>query len=146
MIRQYFARYQKESGRIMIDAAWISCPEDQVDRQLSCQPLVEGEALIRCEEPALHTRHWVVGHPDTPTLAERPEISFSKTEIAADGEDTATLSLPEPFTVEVDGVRHSVDTAPYTVAIRSAMPAVYRVRIDHWPYKAIDVEIVAHAP
>jgi hypothetical protein len=146
MIRHYFARYRKDTGRIMIDGTWIFCPEDQVDGQLSCQPLAEGEALIRCEEPAFHIRHWVVGFPDAPTLAERPEISFSKTEIAADGQDAATLTLPEPFMVEVDGVRHAVDTAPYTVAIRSAMPAAYRVRVDHWPYKAIDVEIVAHAP
>jgi hypothetical protein len=84
---------------------------------------------------------------EVPILRERPLLpAFDKLEILADGQEAATLTLPEPFMAEVDGVQHAVDTAPYAVAIRSAMPAVYRVRVDHWPYKAIDVEIVAHAP
>ncbi len=146
MIRHHFVRYRTDTGRIVIDGTWFSCAEDQVVTQMQHQPLAEGEALIRCGEPAYGDRHRVVGHPDAPALAERPEISFDKLEIAADGQDAATLTLPEPFTVEVDGVPHAVDTAPYTVAIRSTMPAVYRVRVDHWPYRALDVEIIAHAP
>jgi hypothetical protein len=73
-------------------------------------------------------------------LTERPAVAFDKTTIAADCVDTATLAIPGRFTVTVDGVEHAVEDV---VEIASAMPATYRVTVDHFPWLPIDVEIVA---
>ena len=73
-------------------------------------------------------------------LTPRPVASFDKTTIAADGVDVAVLEMPGPFTVTIDGIEHAVADR---LEIASDMPATYRVEVDHFPYLAIDVEIVA---
>ena len=73
-------------------------------------------------------------------LTPRPVAGFDKTTIAADGVDVAVLEMPGPFTATVDGVAHAVTDR---LEIASDMPATYRVEVDHFPYLALDVEIVA---
>lgn len=74
--------------------------------------------------------------------AERPTlIGFDKLAITADGIDTATLALGEPFTATIDGVSHEISDGVLEIA--SEMPATYRVVIRHWPYRDFEAEIVA---
>ena len=73
-------------------------------------------------------------------LTPRLMASFDKLAIAADGEDAAVLAIPGPFTATVDGIEYAVEGS---LEVASAMPATYRVEIDHFPYLALDVEIVA---
>ena len=75
----------------------------------------------------------VVARPDLP--------SFDKVEIRADGEDAATLVLPEPMIVAVDGVPHGPTDR---IEIASPMPSTYRVTITHFPFRDFAADIVAH--
>jgi len=83
-----------------------------------------------------------------PIVQRRPTMpGFDKIAITADGADSATLSLPVPFVVTVDGVPHAVNTLDeagrYTVGIDSDMPANYAVAVEAWPYLSYSAEIVA---
>ena len=86
------------------------------------------------------------GAPDTHyvldgVITARPVLAgFDKTTIVADGEDEASITLPEPMNVEIDEVTHEVTD---TLAISSDMPATYRVRIEHFPWQTYETEIVA---
>ena len=73
-------------------------------------------------------------------VTNRPVAAFNKTTIAASGIDVAVLEIPGAFTVTIDGVAYEVEDS---VEIASDMPATYRVEVDHFPYRPIDVEIVA---
>ena len=73
-------------------------------------------------------------------LTLRPVAAFNKQTIAANGTDVAVLEIPGVFNVTIDGVDYEVEDS---VEIASDMPATYAVQIDHFPYLAVDVEIVA---
>jgi len=87
-----------------------------------------------------------VGRPDTHYVAngvivERPSLpAFDKTAIIADDIDMATLVLPEPMDVTIDGTLYP---AVGTLELSAAMPATYVVEIDHFPYQPLRAEIVA---
>jgi len=74
------------------------------------------------------------------TITNRPVAAFTKTTIAASGADVALLEIPGPFIVTIDGGAYEVEDS---VEIASDMAATYAVRIDHFPYRPIDVDIVA---
>ncbi len=67
--------------------------------------------------------------------------AFDRIEIRADGEDVATLFLPEPMIVAIDGVPHGPADR---IEIASPMPATYRVTIQHFPFRDFAVDLVAH--
>jgi hypothetical protein len=73
-------------------------------------------------------------------LTPRPTLAFGRTTIAADGVDVATLAIPGAFTVTIDGAEYEIEDV---LEIASAMPATYRVEVDHFPYLPLDAEIVA---
>jgi hypothetical protein len=121
--------YDTGSGRI--EMVLTNIPLDMAELQAG-----DGQAVLVTDEGDGGTLCYC---PDG-VLTERPTMAFDRTTIAADGEDTATLAIPGRFTVTVDGVEHEVEDE---VEIASAMPATYRVTVDHFPWLPIDVEIVA---
>lgn len=85
-------------------------------------------------------RHWWDGE-----LKDRPALSVevSKKTIVADGVDSAVLSgFPDPCTLVVDGVEHELTGG--TLTLRTAMPALYEIACNHWPYLdwAVTIEAV----
>lgn len=79
-------------------------------------------------------------------VIERPTLAFDKTEIIADGQDSATLaSLPAPCTVLVDGDPHEITGG--RIEMVTTMPGVYVIEIeDPFPYRPFRAEVIAHAP
>lgn len=74
-------------------------------------------------------------------VVARPELpAFDKLAIRADGEDAASLVLPEPMIVAIDGVPHGPTDR---IEIASPMAATYRVAIAHFPYRDFAADIVA---
>lgn len=74
-------------------------------------------------------------------IVDRPALpAFDTLEILADGEDTATLSLPELMIVKIDGVEHGPTDL---IEIVSDMPATYAVLVEHFPYLPLNAEISA---
>jgi hypothetical protein len=68
-------------------------------------------------------------------LTPRPvaPISIDKTEILADGEDSALITgLPIPCEIQIDGVPQVIDDDELHLV--ATMPATYSVRFDQWPF------------
>lgn len=133
-------RYDAATGRIL---GTINCAESDAELNKELYP---EDAWI--EGGAEHGFHWVDITREPLGIWPRPSMAgFDKLEIAADDAEAAVLTLPEPFTAEVDGVEYQIDVAndagEYELAITSAMPASYRVTITHFPYLDYSAEIVA---
>jgi hypothetical protein len=110
----------------------VTCPEEAVEAQ--ARP---GQAT-RISDLGDGGRLWYCPN-GVPTL--RPTLGFDKYVIAADGEDAATLEMPGPFTVRIDGVVYAAEDI---LEITSDMAGRYRVVIeDYFPWLDLDVEIVA---
>lgn len=96
-----------------------------------------GRAIVETDihvDPAL-------GYVLDGVLEERPSIpDFDKIKIYANGIDTATLTLPKPMKVTIDGVEYGPTDK---IELSSEMPAKYGVLIDEFPYKTYIVEIEA---
>lgn len=137
MQHTHFCRYDLSTGR-PFNAGHCSVP----DYLLQTLP---GSGLI--DQPCDLSLDYV-DLTGEPYIRRRPTIAgFDKLGIVADGVDAATLSLPIPFVITVDGVSHVVNTADdvgaYTVTLDSAMPASYAVTVEAWPYLDYKAEIVA---
>lgn len=62
----------------------------------------------------------------------RPRLSgFDRTNIVVGG-DRARMVLPDPCTVTIDGVTHTVTGG--VLELSAATPGLYRITINHWPY------------
>lgn len=112
-----YAIYEVATGRIRGHA---SGPEGRFDPQPAddCD-VVQGEP----PDPATH---YYDAAEDR--FVARPELAFDRTEIAADGADTAILAgLPEPCTVTVDGTAHKVEDG--VLELRANTPGTYTVAV-----------------
>jgi hypothetical protein len=99
----------------------------------------DGNALIEAEGSEPQMFFVVDGE-----VHERAQISasWSKTEIAADGVDTAVLSaLPNPCTVNIDGETHVILGG--ALEFTALAPGVYRIFIDEVAYRPRFWEITA---
>jgi hypothetical protein len=77
-------------------------------------------------------------------LAERPMVAIAvdRTEITADGVDTASITgLPDPCTLLIDGVPVTVDGG--RLELTADMPATYSIVFDQFPAMSWSVEITA---
>jgi hypothetical protein len=74
-------------------------------------------------------------------VTERPVLTFDKLEITADDTDVARLEVGQPFVAEIDGETYEIQSG--ILELTSPMPARYRVRILQFPYRDLDVEVVA---
>lgn len=132
-------------------------PPPAAIRWIECDPLI-GRILVSREMPRDEFSEDLIAddvqaietdlHVD-PTLAyvvegaivARPDLpAFDKVEIRADGEDAATLVLPESMIVAIDGVPHGPTDR---IEIASPMAATYRVTIQHFPFRDFAADIVA---
>lgn len=124
-----FTIYNPETGAIQ-RSGWCR----RGDLGLQIRP---GEAAVFDQSGNDMTQYVLDG-----AIVDRPTFAVSKTAIAADDLDEAVITgLPDPVTVLVDGVAHEVTGG--TIAITAAMPATYRIEIDHWPYMPFNEEVVA---
>lgn len=74
-------------------------------------------------------------------LVARPALDgFDRLAIAADDEDAAQMTVPEPMTVHVDGQAYGPTD---TVAITSPMPGSYVIEIRHFPWQDFRAVVVA---
>ncbi|MBP0438413.1 hypothetical protein [Tianweitania sediminis] len=81
---------------------------------------------------------------DVNQIRPRPRlvVQTSKTVIAADGVDEAVISgIPAGVSFTVDDELFIADGEP--IQMRSTLPASYRLAINHFPYLAFEMEIVA---
>lgn len=70
-------------------------------------------------------------------------VTVSKTAITADDTDQAVIGgIPEEALLFLDGEIVVGFEGP-TLEISSGMPATYRVRLECWPYRPYETEIVA---
>lgn len=75
------------------------------------------------------------------SVRPRPSLlGFEKTEIVANGQDAAIMTLPEPMEVVIDENVYQIENV---LEIVSDMPATYKVEIKHFPYLDFEAEIVA---
>ncbi|MBP0439577.1 hypothetical protein [Tianweitania sediminis] len=77
-------------------------------------------------------------------ILPRPQLAVqaSKPVIVADGLDEAVITgIPAGFPFTIDGAPYTADGEP--IQLRSAMPATYRLAINHFPYVPFEMEIVA---
>lgn len=129
------AIYDLSDGRIL----WTTtCQEENVAYQ-EHPDIPSGR--VECSEAVNGQDHYVDTSGEVPAIVDRPTLAFDKTEIVADGVDVAKLVLPDPCNVEIDGVVHTIEGG--LLELTATVPARYRVRVDQFPYRQLDVEIVA---
>jgi|SRR5690625_5069129 len=133
-----FVSYLPDTGKIV---AWGTCPDHTLADQAIRGSVVLEIALDPPEAPWGETHMVLDGE-----LVERPQLSFDKTTIIANGIDAATLAnLPDPCTVLVDGDPHEI--AGGRIEMVTTMPGVYVIEIeDPFPAKPFRAEVIAHAP
>jgi hypothetical protein len=110
-----------------------SCPAEL--ESVQCQ---DGEAYI---EGHYHWDEYYMRN-GTPTL--RPELpaTIDRTNLTADGIDTATITnLPNPSTVTVN--RQSVTVEDGTLELTFDLPGSYVVKVESFPY--LPWEVAIHA-
>jgi len=128
-----YVQYDPATGEI---AGWLNTPTKNP------RPSVSGYAVLQMKVPAYADQHYV--DTDTSEIKQRPTFSaFDKTEIAADGQDAATLeNLPAGTTVTVDDAKTwTVDDGVF--AFSTNTPATYTVRVENWPHQVYEAEITA---
>ena len=111
----------------------------RVDNPIAPQ---SGQEVLQTDQRVYASRDYV--DTDTSEIKQRPTFSaFDKTEIAADGQDAATLSnLPAGTEVTVDDAKSwTVDDGVF--AFSTNMPATYTVRVENWPHQVYEAEITA---
>lgn len=104
----------------------------------------QGALYMQAENPYMligATGHWDTHYVKNGALIERPTATFDKTTIAADGEDYATLILPEPFAATINGAVYDVPDG--VLKVGHTEPGSIRVQIDHWPWRKVDVVLEA---
>jgi hypothetical protein len=128
-----YTRYAARTGRI-IDT--ISIPDRDDDYDLHATLLYDGEADMA-------TRYFVAGVPiDRPVM----HITTDRTEIIADGADSATMTdIPEDARTLIDG---PVTAGPFPVkggilAFSADLPGHYTIRFELFPYLPFEVAIHA---
>lgn len=118
------------TGRILVSR---EMPRDEFSEDLISDGVLAIETDLHVDPTLAYVVDGaVVARPDLP--------AFDKVEIRADGEDAATLVLPEPMIVAIDGVPHGPTDR---IEIVSPMPATYRVTIQHFPFRDFAADIVA---
>lgn len=118
------------TGRILVSR---EMPRDEFSEDLIPDGVLAIETDLHVDPTLAYVADGaVVARPDLP--------AFDKVEIRADGEDAATLVLPEPMIVAIDGVPHGPTDR---IEIVSPMPATYRVTIQHFPFRDFAADIVA---
>ena len=74
-------------------------------------------------------------------VVARPTFDVAdEVEIAANGVDGLTITIPDPCAVRIDGIEQVVVGGE--LLIQSDMPATYRLEMVQWPY--IDKTVVIH--
>lgn len=133
-----FVSYLPDSGRVIV---WGACPDHSLADQAIRGSVVLPIELDPPEAPWGDTHMVQDGE-----LVERPQLVFDKTEIIADGQDSATLTnLPDPCTVLVDGDAHEITGG--RIEMVTTMPGVYVIEIeDPFPYQPFRAEVTANAP
>jgi hypothetical protein len=131
--------YDPSSGRIV---GSYHGPEEEADWQRQHWPGMEFLSTdLSAVDPANQMVSEAVG--GAAMIRPRPTIpAFNKTEIAANGTDTARIKRL-PF-----GITVLIDDQPYTLTddvleITATMPATYHVVIDVWPYRRYAATITA---
>lgn len=125
------------SGRI-VQAG--TCPPETFEAQ-SQDPY----ALLRTPLPANPLLHWVdVTTTGEPILEERPTLAgFDKTAIAADGVDQAVMAgVPVGAVPYINGVEQPA-VMDGTLEIASSVAGVFRVTVDHFPYRFFEEIVTA---
>ncbi|NYZ17204.1 hypothetical protein HL658_32060 [Azospirillum sp. RWY-5-1] len=75
----------------------------------------------------------------------RPALpGFDKTTILADGQDVATILLPDPCTVTINGTAHIVEGG--RLELVGAYPGAYRVVIDQFPHLPFEETVTCASP
>lgn len=111
MTTHYLTVYRKDTGQI-VSTGLLSCEDEVLDINFALRADQFGGAdhdII--DAPADPELTYVVMMAGEAGLADRPalQVTLDKTEIAADGEDVATLTgLPNPCSIIID------DTDPLT--------------------------------
>jgi hypothetical protein len=78
-------------------------------------------------------------------VVERPEFDApDEIAIVADGTVQATVALPDPCAIKVDGEAKTIPGGKIEIA--SDMPAEYLLELVQWPYIPKKVKVVANAP
>jgi hypothetical protein len=133
------AIYDPASGRIV---GSYHGPEEEAGWQRQHWPGMEFVSTdLAAVDPATQMVGEAVG--GAAMIRARPVLpAFNKTEIVADGTDTARIKRL-PF-----GITVLIDDQPYTLTddvleITAAMPATYHVVIDVWPYQRYVATITA---
>lgn len=82
---------------------------------------------------------------DEGAVVERPEFDApEEIAIVADGTAHATLTVPDPCAVKVDGEAKTIPGGKIEIA--SDIPAEYLLELVQWPYMPKKVKVVANAP
>jgi hypothetical protein len=124
-----FTVYNPTTGEILRTG---QCPEGAADLQAGA-----GESVLY--EASDPFSQYVSG--GALTAKQNLSASWDKTQVTADGVDTATLSgLPDPITFHIDG--DSYEVVGGTLSFKASTPGEYRIEAVHpeYLYAAWEIE------
>jgi hypothetical protein len=94
-------------------------------------------------EGAFDAEEYYIVMGDVPIVIQRPSLAFDRTEIIADGADTATIvGLPNPTGITVNGDPMVVTDGEFTFATDIA--GEHFIEVDGFPYRRLVAIITAH--